>query len=100
LWIGIGAISPGIANHRARQIATMQSSFAGLLAGLAFAIFLIYLLIVVNFQFVARSIDLISRYLRLGRIVWILFVTHTTISVPALTGSIMCMAWPRRIAFW
>ncbi len=74
------------------QIATMQSSFLGLLAGLAFAIFLIYLLIVVNFQSWLDPFIIISALpAALAGIVWILFVTHTTISVPALTGSIMCM---------
>jgi len=74
------------------QIATMQSSFVGLLAGLAFAIFLIYLLIVVNFQSWLDPLIIISALpAALAGIVWILFVTHTTISVPALTGSIMCM---------
>jgi len=74
------------------QIATMQSSFVGLLAGLAFAIFLIYLLIVVNFQSWLDPFIIISALpAALAGIVWILFITHTTISVPALTGSIMCM---------
>jgi len=74
------------------KIDTMRSSFAGLLAGLGFAILLIYLLIVVNFQ---SSLDpfiiICALPAALAGIVWMLFVTHTTISVPALTGSIMCM---------
>jgi multidrug efflux pump subunit AcrB len=74
------------------QIATMQSSFVGLLAGLAFAIFLVYLLIVVNFQSWLDPLIIISALpAALAGIVWMLFLTHTTISVPALTGSIMCM---------
>jgi multidrug efflux pump subunit AcrB len=74
------------------QITTMQSSFIGLLAGLAFAIFLVYLLIVVNFQSWLDPFIIISALpAALAGIVWMLFVTHTTISVPALTGSIMCM---------
>jgi multidrug efflux pump subunit AcrB len=74
------------------QIATMRSSFVGLLAGLAFAILLIYLLIVVNFQSWLDPFVIISALpAALAGIVWILFLTHTTISVPALTGSIMCM---------
>jgi multidrug efflux pump subunit AcrB len=74
------------------QIATMQSSFLGLLAGLAFAILLIYLLIVVNFQSWLDPLIIISALpAALAGIVWMLFLTHTTISVPALTGSIMCM---------
>jgi multidrug efflux pump subunit AcrB len=74
------------------QIATMQSSFQGLLAGLGFAILLIYLLIVVNFQSWLDPLIIISALpAALAGIVWMLFLTHTTISVPALTGSIMCM---------
>jgi multidrug efflux pump subunit AcrB len=74
------------------QIDTMHSSFAGLLAGLGFAILLIYLLIVVNFQSWLDPFIIISALpSALAGIVWMLFITHTTISVPALTGSIMCM---------
>jgi multidrug efflux pump subunit AcrB len=74
------------------QIATMQSSFVGLLAGLAFAVFLVYLLIVVNFQSWLDPLIIISALpAALAGIVWMLFLTHTTLSVPALTGSIMCM---------
>jgi multidrug efflux pump subunit AcrB len=70
----------------------MQSSFVGLLAGLAFAILLIYFLIVVNFQSWLDPLIIISALpAALAGIVWMLFLTHTTISVPALTGSIMCM---------
>ncbi|HEV2388230.1 MAG TPA: efflux RND transporter permease subunit [Candidatus Acidoferrales bacterium] len=74
------------------QIATMVSSFGGLLGGLAFAILLVYLLIVVNFQsWLDPFIIITALPAALAGIVWILFVTHTTISVPALTGAIMCM---------
>jgi multidrug efflux pump subunit AcrB len=74
------------------QIETMRSSFVGLLAGLGFAILLVYLLIVVNFQSWLDPFIIISALpAALAGIVWMLFVTHTTISVPALTGSIMCM---------
>jgi len=74
------------------QVSTMQSSFFGLLAGLVFAILLIYLLIVVNFQSWLDPLIIISALpAALAGIVWMLFITHTTISVPALTGSIMCM---------
>jgi multidrug efflux pump subunit AcrB len=74
------------------QIDTMRSSFVGLLAGLGFAILLIYLLIVVNFQSWLDPFIIISALpAALAGIVWMLFITHTTISVPALTGSIMCM---------
>jgi CzcA family heavy metal efflux pump len=74
------------------QIATMVSSFVGLLAGLVFAILLVYLLIVVNFQsWLDPFIIITALPAALAGIVWMLFVTHTTISVPALTGAIMCM---------
>jgi multidrug efflux pump subunit AcrB len=74
------------------QIDTMRTSFAGLIGGLGFAILLIYLLIVVNFQSWLDPFIIISALpAALAGIVWMLFITHTTISVPALTGSIMCM---------
>jgi len=74
------------------QIQTMKSSFLGLLTGLAFAIVLVYLLIVVNFQsWLDPFIILMALPAALAGIVWFLFVTGTTISVPALTGSIMCV---------
>jgi CzcA family heavy metal efflux pump len=74
------------------QIETMRSSFVGLVGGLGFAILLIYLLIVVNFQSWLDPFIIISALpAALAGIVWMLFITHTTISVPALTGSIMCM---------
>jgi multidrug efflux pump subunit AcrB len=74
------------------QIETMRTSFLGLLAGLALAIVLVYLLIVVNFQSWLDPFIIISALpAALAGIVWLLFVTHTTISVPALTGAIMCM---------
>jgi multidrug efflux pump subunit AcrB len=74
------------------QIQTMRSSFIGLLTGLAFAIALVYLLIVVNFQsWLDPFIILMALPAALAGIVWFLFLTSTTISVPALTGSIMCV---------
>jgi multidrug efflux pump subunit AcrB len=74
------------------QIETMRSSFIGLLAGLGFSIVLVYMLIVINFQSWLDPFIIISALpAALAGIVWFLFVTHTTISVPALTGSIMCM---------
>ena len=73
-------------------IETMRTSFLGLLAGLVLAIVLVYLLIVVNFQSWLDPFIIISALpAALAGIVWMLFVTHTTISVPALTGAIMCM---------
>ena len=74
------------------QIQTMNASFVGLLAGLGFSILLVYLLIVVNFQsWLDPFIILMALPAALAGIVWLLFVTGTSISVPALTGAIMCM---------
>jgi len=74
------------------QIQTMRSSYIGLLGGLAFSIVLVYLLIVVNFQSWLDPLIIISALpAALAGIVWFLFVTRTTVSVPALIGSIMCM---------
>ncbi|PXW28313.1 efflux RND transporter permease subunit [Paraburkholderia caballeronis] len=74
------------------QVKTMNSAFAGLLFGLVGAIVLIYLLTVVNFQSWADPFVIVSALpAALAGIVWMLFVTHTTLSVPALTGAIMCM---------
>ncbi len=74
------------------QFETMRTSYRGLLAGLGFAIVLVYLLIVVNFQsWLDPFIIITALPAALGGIVLILFLTHTTLSVPALTGAIMCM---------
>lgn len=74
------------------QIDTMRSSYVGLLGGLVFAIVLVYLLIVVNFQSWLDPFIIISALpAAIAGIAWFLFVTRTTLSVPALTGSIMCM---------
>jgi CzcA family heavy metal efflux pump len=77
---------------RRGQVATMTSSFAGLTAGIAVAIVLVYLLIVVNFQsWIDPFIIITALPGALAGIVWILLLTHTTLSVPSLTGMIMCM---------
>ena len=74
------------------QILTMRSSTQGLIGGLLFAIVLVYLLIVVNFQSWTDPFVIIAALpAALTGIVWFLFLTSTHISVPALTGSIMCM---------
>jgi multidrug efflux pump subunit AcrB len=74
------------------QVQTMNSAFSGLLFGLLAAIVLIYLLIVVNFQSWSDPFVIITALpAALAGIVWMLFTTHTTLSVPALTGAIMCM---------
>jgi multidrug efflux pump subunit AcrB len=74
------------------QVQTMNSAFSGLLFGLLGAIVLIYLLIVVNFQSWSDPFVIITALpAALAGIVWMLFTTETTLSVPALTGAIMCM---------
>jgi multidrug efflux pump subunit AcrB len=74
------------------QVQAMNGSYSGLLYGLLGAIVLIYLLIVVNFQSWLDPFVIITALpAALAGIVWMLFVTDTTLSVPALIGSIMCM---------
>jgi multidrug efflux pump subunit AcrB len=74
------------------QSETMKSSYIGLLGGLVFSILLVYLLIVVNFQSWLDPFLIISALpAALAGIVWFLFLTNTRLSVPALTGAIMCM---------
>jgi multidrug efflux pump subunit AcrB len=74
------------------QTATMAYAFSQLYVGIALAIVLIYLLIVVNFQSWSDPFVIISALpTALAGIVWMLFITRTTLSVPALTGAIMCM---------
>jgi multidrug efflux pump subunit AcrB len=74
------------------QVQTMRTSYVGLLTGLIFAILLDYLLIVVNFQSWLDPLIMISALpAALAGIAWFLFITHTTLSVPALMGTIMCM---------
>jgi multidrug efflux pump subunit AcrB len=74
------------------QIATMKDSYISLIGGLAFSIVLVYLLMVVNFQSWLDPFIIISALpAALGGIVLFLFATHTTLSVPALMGAIMCM---------
>ncbi len=74
------------------QTQTMTEAFSQLFVGIALAIVLIYLLIVVNFQSWLDPFVIVSALpTALAGIVWMLFVTRTTLSVPALTGAIMCM---------
>jgi multidrug efflux pump subunit AcrB len=78
--------------HVRGQIETMKTSYLGLIAGLAFAIVLVYLLIVVNFQsWLDPFIIITALPAALAGIVLFLFTTRTTLSVPALMGAIMCM---------
>jgi multidrug efflux pump subunit AcrB len=74
------------------QVTTMTSAYQQLFIGLAFAIVLIYMLIVVNFQsWLDPFVIVMALPTALAGIVWMLFATGTTLSVPALTGAIMCM---------
>jgi multidrug efflux pump subunit AcrB len=74
------------------QVATMTSAYQQLFVGLALAIVLIYLLIVVNFQsWLDPFVIVMALPSALAGIVWMLFATGTTLSVPALTGAVMCM---------
>jgi multidrug efflux pump subunit AcrB len=74
------------------QVTTMTSAYQQLFVGLAFAIVLIYLLIVVNFQsWLDPFVIVMALPTALAGIIWMLFTTGTTLSVPALTGAIMCM---------
>jgi multidrug efflux pump subunit AcrB len=74
------------------QVQTMQSSFDGLALGIAFAVLLVYLLMVVNFQSWLDPLVIIAGLPgAMAGIAWMLFVTHTTLSVPALTGAMMCI---------
>ena len=74
------------------QVETMRTSYVSLLSGLGFAIILVYLLIVVNFQSWLDPFIMISALpAALTGIAWFLFITHTTLSVPALMGTIMCV---------
>ncbi|HVS36197.1 MAG TPA: efflux RND transporter permease subunit [Gemmataceae bacterium] len=74
------------------QVQSMNSSFLGLAGGLVFAVLLVYFLMVVNFQsWLDPFIILTALPGALAGIVWILFATHTTISVPALMGAMMCV---------
>ena len=74
------------------QVVTMDAAFSGLLFGLVGAVALIYLLIVVNFQSWTDPFVIVTALpAALAGIIWTLFATGTTLSVPALTGAIMCM---------
>jgi multidrug efflux pump subunit AcrB len=74
------------------QVDTMHSSYVSLIGGLLFSIVLVYMLIVVNFQsWLDPFIIITALPAALAGIVLFLFYTHTTLSVPALMGAIMCM---------
>jgi CzcA family heavy metal efflux pump len=82
----------GVAITLRGQVITMNTAFSGLTFGLLGAIVLVYLLIVVNFQSWLDPFIIITALPgALAGIIWMLFITDTTLSVPALTGAIMCM---------
>src|SRR5262249_33094500 len=82
----------GTQMHVRGQVETMESSYLGLEIGLAMSIVLVYLLILVNFQSWLDPFIIITALPgALAGIIWILFLTHTRLSVPALTGAVMCM---------
>ena len=83
------------------QSETMYKSYIGLLAGLAFSILLVYLLIVVNFQSWLDPFLIIAALpAALAGITWFLFLTGTRLSVPALTGRSCAWAWRRPTPSW
>ncbi|MEX3924784.1 efflux RND transporter permease subunit, partial [Paraburkholderia sp. BR10936] len=85
-------LPPGSSIVMRGQVQSMNASFSGLAAGLVFAIALVYLLMVVNFQSWLDPLIIVSGLpASLAGIAWMLFVTQTTLSVPALTGTILCM---------
>jgi CzcA family heavy metal efflux pump len=82
----------GTTLERRGQVAAMSSSFSGLAAGVAVAIVLVYMLIVVNFQSWTDPFIIITALPgAMAGIFWMLLATHTTLSVPSLTGMIMCI---------
>jgi multidrug efflux pump subunit AcrB len=87
-----GAVPAGSYVALRGQVETMRSAYHQLYLGLAAAVVLIYLVIVVNFQSWTDPFIIISALpAALAGIVWMLFMTGTPLSVPALTGAIMCM---------
>jgi multidrug efflux pump subunit AcrB len=85
-------LPPGSSIVMRGQVQSMTESFTGLGFGLVFAIMLVYLLMVVNFQSWVDPLIIVTGYpASLAGISWMLFATHTTLSVPALTGTILCI---------
>ncbi len=74
------------------QVETMRESYSGLFSGMALAVVLVFLLLVINFQsWIDPLIVLLAVPFALGGVMWMLFVTQTHISVPALMGTLMCI---------
>jgi len=87
-----GELPHGASVRLRGQARTMSTAYEQLIAGLALSVLLVYLVIVVNFQsWLDPFIIITALPAALAGIVWSLFLTHTTLSVPALTGAIMCM---------
>ncbi len=92
----VAEMKPGLPKGATAQLAgqdsTMRSAYTQLVVGLALAVVLVYLVIVVNFQSWVDPLIIVSALpAALAGITWALFLTGTTLSVPALTGAIMCM---------
>jgi multidrug efflux pump subunit AcrB len=86
------SLPPGSSIVIRGQVSTMQSSFTGLFGGMLLAVVFVYLLMVVNFQSWIDPLIILSGLPgAMAGITWLLFVTGTTVSVPALTGTIMCI---------
>ena len=74
------------------QVETMRTSYTGIFSGMAFAVVLVYLFLVINFQsWVDPLIVLFAVPFALGGVMWMLYLTHTHLSVPALMGTLMCI---------
>ncbi|MGD0960679.1 MAG: efflux RND transporter permease subunit [Methylomonas sp.] len=74
------------------QVATMRESYSGLFGGMALAVVLVYLFLVINFQsWVDPLIVLMAAPFALGGVMWMLYLTQTHLSVPALMGTLMCI---------
>jgi multidrug efflux pump subunit AcrB len=74
------------------QVETMRTSYTGIFSGMAFAVVLVYLFLVINFQsWIDPLIVLFAVPFALGGVMWMLYLTHTHLSVPALMGTLMCI---------
>lgn len=85
-------VASGITVTLGGQVETMRESFAGLFSGMGLAVVLVFLLLVINFQsWIDPLIVLVAVPFALAGVVWMLFITGTHISVPALMGTLMCI---------
>ncbi len=82
------------------QVETMRESYSGLFSGMALAVVLVYLFLVINFQsWLDPLIVLMAVPFALGGVMWMLYLTQTHLSVPALMGTLMCIGLTRPTAF-